>query len=261
MTILKKLWYLFLTAKPLHHFSGQWATIAGLMVAWNSINTQQTTVFIEICLFVAFYSAIYQMNELIDLSRDKADTVRQSRPLAAGKVSKKAVFISMLVLGTSTGIALTVIRYQVLPLLVGLAIINLIYVGTLKRIPYFDIAFVSLTHVLKFFIGYILVTTTAIPTGLYFVPIFLYFITLAVHANKKIGRIMFHPGITKRFGDLRVFIYMRFLFLSLGTLVLLITTSVVHLYMWTYTVLFTLYTFLPDAQRLFYRYQRWYSRL
>jgi decaprenyl-phosphate phosphoribosyltransferase len=102
--------------------------------------------------FCVAASAVYIFNDLVDLEKDKLHSVKCNRPLAAGVLHKREavmILISLygaLVVGLlNNGLIFTVIFVYVT--------LNIFYSLLFKRIPVFDIFFISSGFVLRVYAG------------------------------------------------------------------------------------------------------------
>lgn len=103
--------------------------------------------------FCLVASAIYILNDYLDIEEDRKHPTKRNRPLASGKVpvSHALVIMGLLVLAGTGGMAL--ISLQAL-LLTGIYILNnLLYSYRFKHIALLDISMISIGFVLRLFIG------------------------------------------------------------------------------------------------------------
>ena len=102
--------------------------------------------FLSFCLVA---SAIYIINDLMDVEDDRRHPVKKSRPLPSGRVSKKAaVIIVILLLVAGFGIAAGV-KEKFLFVLSIYFILNLGYSFGLKAVPILDIIIIAIGFVLR----------------------------------------------------------------------------------------------------------------
>jgi 4-hydroxybenzoate polyprenyltransferase len=103
---------------------------------------------------IAFVSsAIYVLNDLFDIERDRRHPVKRTRPLASGEVSKQTAIVLIAVFG-SAGLALTAYLGTPTMEVVGAYIgLQVLYNGGLKKQPVADVFCLSLGFVLRAALG------------------------------------------------------------------------------------------------------------
>lgn len=115
----------------------------------------QNIFFKAIVLFLTFSfvaSIVYIINDLRDVQSDKCHPIKKNRPLASGKVSKKASIISILILLILTFILLyfSGILFEVSTLILLLYFfMNVGYSLGLKNVPLVDITILALGFVFR----------------------------------------------------------------------------------------------------------------
>jgi len=131
--------------------------------------------------FIAVSSAIYILNDIIDIEKDKLHETKRFRPLASGEVSKEKAFVLMavlLVFGLAIGFLLNV---NVVLCLTAYIILNILYSLFLKRIAILDIMIIAIGFVLR-------VITGAVAIKVYissWVLLCSFFIALCLAAGKR----------------------------------------------------------------------------
>lgn len=100
--------------------------------------------FLGFACFCVMSSAIYILNDYMDIENDRKHPVKKNRPLASGKVSKTFAVIMFIVLFLMTGALSFAIGsiYGALFLLLYL-LLNIAYSLKLKQIPILDIAILA----------------------------------------------------------------------------------------------------------------------
>ena len=112
--------------------------------------------------FIAFSisaSAIYILNDYLDIEDDRKHPTKKYRPLASGLISKKEGFF---LIGLFSIIGLTIMANQSIQALILLSsyiVLNIGYSFYLKHIPIVDITIISIGFVLRLFIGSIVTET------------------------------------------------------------------------------------------------------
>jgi len=84
-------------------------------------------------------SAIYVINDIVDIEADRAHPVKKNRPLPSGKISKStAVFLAVFLL-ILVSISLTYFNYKFIVLAVTFVVLNILYSFWLKNVVILDI--------------------------------------------------------------------------------------------------------------------------
>ncbi|MFH2060973.1 MAG: decaprenyl-phosphate phosphoribosyltransferase [Pseudomonadota bacterium] len=106
--------------------------------------------------FVAFSisaSAIYILNDFLDIKEDRQHPRKRYRPLASGSISKK-VAIYLMCIFAGVGISLMAfLSFQALSVLSVYIILNIFYSFYLKRIAILDVTIIATGFVLRLFVG------------------------------------------------------------------------------------------------------------
>jgi decaprenyl-phosphate phosphoribosyltransferase len=98
-------------------------------------------------------SAVYVLNDLFDVERDRCHPTKRMRPLASGKVSTSMATLMMVVLLTA-GLGLAVgVNWAVFGCLVAYPAVNVAYSLQLKHVPIADVVAVSSGFVLRALAG------------------------------------------------------------------------------------------------------------
>lgn len=102
-------------------------------------------------------SAIYCLNDVYDVELDKLHPKKSLRPLAAGKISKIAVYVLMSVCIVFSMLLLFVfagsVRFVLMALVGFYFCMNVAYCVGLKQIAIIDVLIISLGFVLRIFVG------------------------------------------------------------------------------------------------------------
>jgi len=107
--------------------------------------------FICFCLIA---SAVYLLNDLIDIEADRAHPVKRFRPIAAGIVPiPTAIVLAILFLVSSIALAVLTQRWQLAVVLLVYAAIQIAYCLKLKHIAVLDMAIVSSGFLLRAMAG------------------------------------------------------------------------------------------------------------
>jgi 4-hydroxybenzoate polyprenyltransferase len=108
------------------------------------------TVFVAFCLLS---SAIYTINDILDVEQDKQHPKKRNRPLAAGAVSIPAALMLAALLGAvGLGLAYSV-STAVLAILSGYALMNVAYSLYLKHVVILDVFIIATGFMLRILAG------------------------------------------------------------------------------------------------------------
>jgi 4-hydroxybenzoate polyprenyltransferase len=120
--------------------------------AWRDSHLveQVMMVFIAFCLVS---SAIYTLNDIVDLEQDKHHPKKSRRPLASGSVSISAAFMLAALLGT-LGLSLAYFAApMVLMIMVGYALMNIAYSLRFKHVVILDVFMIATGFMLRILAG------------------------------------------------------------------------------------------------------------
>ena len=106
--------------------------------------------FFEFCIAS---SLVYVSNDIIDIESDRKHPVKKERPLAAGKITKKAAIISVIVLFLIVLLLLPFFNIIFDALLITFIILNIFYSLVLKNIVIIDIFTIAAGFMLRIISG------------------------------------------------------------------------------------------------------------
>jgi 4-hydroxybenzoate polyprenyltransferase len=94
-------------------------------------------------------SAVYLINDLVDLEQDRQHPVKRTRPLASGKLSKNVAIIAAVLFSvTALGLGFWLeIKFGLI--LLTYMVLNLLYSFYLKHIPIIDVLVIAAGFVLR----------------------------------------------------------------------------------------------------------------
>lgn len=131
--------------------------------------------------FIAASSAVYILNDIIDLEKDRLHDAKRLRPLASGSISKRAAVIFMLVFMSLSLVSAFFIGYGVLFCILVYILMNILYSTVLKNLVIVDIMIIALGFVLRVICG-----AVAIPVYISsWVLLCTFFIALCIGAGKR----------------------------------------------------------------------------
>jgi 4-hydroxybenzoate polyprenyltransferase len=111
--------------------------------------------FFSFCLLA---SAVYVLNDLIDIDMDRVHPKKRNRPLASGRLSIAFGWILMFVLLAAGFLLSASLGRRFLPVAGGYLLLNLLYTLLLKRIVMVDVLAISIGFVLRAVGGVALLT-------------------------------------------------------------------------------------------------------
>ncbi len=100
-------------------------------------------------MFCLTSSIIYIINDITDIEADRAHPVKKNRPIAAGKISVKQAYISMLVLAVPVLISLPFFKIRFSILLIIFFLLNLFYSLSFKHVVLLDIFSIAAGFMLR----------------------------------------------------------------------------------------------------------------
>lgn len=113
-----------------------------------------TNVLIGFLSFSFLASSMYVMNDLLDMTSDRAHPTKRMRPIARGSISAlQAVILALLLATTSILLATLFLPFAFLQMLILYIVINVTYSFRIKKIPYVDIAILTGLYVLRIVAG------------------------------------------------------------------------------------------------------------
>lgn len=118
-----------------------------------SLNTGNLELWIKsILIFIAFClisSAVYVMNDLIDIKKDKKHPIKCNRLIASGKIPKSlAIVIMSLLILISSFIAIK-LNFLCFATIISYLILNILYSFWLKQIPIIDATSIAIGFILR----------------------------------------------------------------------------------------------------------------
>ena len=105
-----------------------------------------------ITAFVAFSlsaSAVYILNDFLDIEADRLHPIKKYRPLASGLISKNEAFLLIAIFSVAGVSLITSQSSQALVVLLTYITLNIFYCFYLKHIPIIDITIIAIGFVLS----------------------------------------------------------------------------------------------------------------
>jgi 4-hydroxybenzoate polyprenyltransferase len=103
--------------------------------------------------FSLLASAVYVLNDLVDVEADRSHPVKKTRPIASGQVSERAAKIAMLVLALVALIGGWFLGPLFFATLLGYLVNNIAYSFGMKRVAYLDVLSIALGFELRVLAG------------------------------------------------------------------------------------------------------------
>ena len=113
--------------------------------------------------FVLAASAVYVVNDLLDLEHDRRHTAKRTRPLAAGEVSASAAGILAVALVLAAGAIAMALGPATAACMAAYGALNLFYSLGLKHVVVLDVCCIAVGYVLRVLAG--IVVLGDVPTG------------------------------------------------------------------------------------------------
>jgi 4-hydroxybenzoate polyprenyltransferase len=109
-----------------------------------------TLMFITFCLIS---SAVYIMNDLSDIEKDKIHPTKCNRPIASGKISKLLAITIMIILIILSFLIAGKLNILCLTTIISYLILNILYTFWLKKIPIIDATCIASGFILRVISG------------------------------------------------------------------------------------------------------------
>ena len=147
-----------------------------------NLDDSYITMLIGFAAFCCMSSAVYIINDIMDVEKDRLHPKKSKRPIASGEVKISAAIILAIVLSAISIISgICLHNYMAVVLLIAYLILNIAYSSFLKNQPIIDIAVLSLFFIIRVYFGGVLVNVP--------ISIYLYLTTMSVAfmmgANKR----------------------------------------------------------------------------
>lgn len=141
-------------------------------------------------IFCFASSAVYLMNDVIDLELDKWHPTKSKRPIASGKISIKTALLSFIFLSLGAIIGSFYINNYFSASVAGYIVLNILYSVVLKKIVIIDVITIALGFVIRVIAG-------ALAIKIYFSPWLIFctfFLTLLLAINKRKGELILNKN-------------------------------------------------------------------
>ncbi|MBT4291998.1 decaprenyl-phosphate phosphoribosyltransferase [bacterium] len=125
--------------------------------------TMVTRTALAFIVFSLAGSAVYLLNDVVDVEKDKAHPVKRNRPIASGKLPIKIALVFMAVIGAGSLVLAWDLSQTLAYIIIIYMVNNLFYSFKLKHIVLIDVGSLSLGFVLRVFAGAAVIGVEASP--------------------------------------------------------------------------------------------------
>ncbi len=108
---------------------------------------------VAVASFCAAASAVYILNDIFDLEKDKIHEVKRGRPLATGAISVRSASLLLIVFAAIAGLLAYAVGSAFLYVIGGYFVLNVLYSLVLKHISLIDISLIALGFILRVLAG------------------------------------------------------------------------------------------------------------
>lgn len=98
-------------------------------------------------------SSVYILNDIKDVDSDRNHPIKKNRPIAAGKVSRKSAWISIILLWILVAYFIYLIDFKLIFVAIAYLVLNLIYTYFLKKIRFYDILLLTSFYLIRIYFG------------------------------------------------------------------------------------------------------------
>lgn len=109
-----------------------------------------------VAAFIAFSmtaSGVYIVNDYFDMQDDRMHPVKQYRPLASGRISRKQASVFATLLFCAGFAMMGVLSFAAVAILVAYVLLNIAYTLSLKHLAVIDVTVIAIGFVLRIFVG------------------------------------------------------------------------------------------------------------
>ena len=182
---------IWLRALRVHQWTKNGVLFAAFIFALGDQNTQLPSsslimVIAAVLLFCLGSSAVYLLNDLHDVEKDRAHPVKQQRPIAAGEITPSAArMASGLLFIISIGGAF-LLQHQFGLILASYAILQIIYTYFLKQVALVDVFVIAIGFVIRALAGALVIQVPISPWLLLCTLMLALFLALCKRRHEKV---------------------------------------------------------------------------
>ena len=136
-----------------HQYVKNLFIFAPLVFAFNFNETTLLNATIAFVLFSVLASAVYILNDYLDIEEDKKHPTKKNRPLASGAILPSTANLLFLALSSLVFLVAFNINVELFTVLLGYFLLNVFYSLKLKHIAIVDIFIIATGFVLRLFAG------------------------------------------------------------------------------------------------------------
>lgn len=104
-------------------------------------------------LFSLGAGAVYLMNDIFDVDKDRNHPIKRNRPIASGALAIRAAWIATLVFGLGSIAAAFALDVRTGVVLTSYLVMNIAYSMKLKHVPYIDVSIIAIGFVFRVLAG------------------------------------------------------------------------------------------------------------
>jgi 4-hydroxybenzoate polyprenyltransferase len=105
--------------------------------------------FFAFAVFSGIASTVYVINDLVDAEKDRQHPVKRHRPIASGRFSTRAAFITIFILSTVTLTTAWFVYWPLFLTVSGYLVLNIVYSFFLKEAVIIDVMSIAASFVLR----------------------------------------------------------------------------------------------------------------
>ncbi|MDX2021558.1 MAG: decaprenyl-phosphate phosphoribosyltransferase [Deltaproteobacteria bacterium] len=113
--------------------------------------------------FCILSSAVYLLNDLADVERDRAHPTKRNRPIASGALSVTAARAALASFSVAALLGCLLLSFELAVVAAGYFVLNIAYTFGLKRVPFVDVGCISLGFLLRVLAGTYAIAVPASP--------------------------------------------------------------------------------------------------
>jgi decaprenyl-phosphate phosphoribosyltransferase len=144
----------FINLIRLKHWIKNLFVLIPIFITGNFFNIE--LLYYSLVMFFSFSftsSAVYIINDILDIEFDKLHPVKKYRPLPSGKISKQSALGILFIFLVLACFCLSLVNYIGFVPVLAYFIINILYSYSIKNIPILDISSISCGFVLRVYAG------------------------------------------------------------------------------------------------------------
>lgn len=145
-------------------------------------------------LFCLASSAVYLLNDIVDLPKDREHPLRKLRPLAAGKISRLTAGAAAAILGATAILGGFYLNYWFGAAVIAYILLNIAYSFSLKNLVILDVFTIAIGFVIRVIAGAVAIN---VPFSSWLI-LCTFFLTLFLAILKRKGELLFNSASGNR---------------------------------------------------------------